>query len=141
MGEVNLTIYQAYLPADDPEAARRFYCDILGFELRGDVGKGALRWLTVGPPGQPGTSIVLTPPGVDPSISDEERRVIIDMMAKGTYGAINLATPSVDVTFAPMLMLMIWRHSLPLHGREINPEAYLRTHYEFLLRALLVRPT
>ena len=74
----------------------------LGFELRGDVGKGALRWLTVGPPGQPGTSIVLTPPGVDPSISDEERRVIIDMMAKGTYGAINLATPSVGATFAEL---------------------------------------
>ena len=102
MGEVNLTIYQAYLPADDPEAARRFYCDILGFELRGDVGKGALRWLTVGPPGQPGTSIVLTPPAVDPSISDDERRMIVDMMAKGTFGAINFATPSLDTTFAEL---------------------------------------
>ena len=99
---VNLTIHQTYLPQDDPDAALRFYCDVLGFELRGDVGKGPMRWLTVGPPGQPGTSIVLTPPAVDPSISDDERRMIVDMMAKGTFGAINFATPSLDTTFAEL---------------------------------------
>ena len=79
MRGVNLTIHQTYLPQDDPDAALRFYCDVLGFELRGDVGKGPMRWLTVGPPGQPGTSIVLTPPAVDPSISDDERRMIVDL--------------------------------------------------------------
>ena len=99
---MNLTIHQTYLPQDDPDAALRFYCDVLGFELRGDVGKGPMRWLTVGPPGQPGTSIVLTPPAVDPSISDDERRMIVDMMAKGTFGAINFATPSLDTTFAEL---------------------------------------
>ena len=99
---MNLTIHQTYLPQDDPDAALRFYCDVLGFELRGDVGKGPMRWLTVGPPGQPATSIVLTPPAVDPSISDDERRMIVDMMAKGTFGAINFATPSLDTTFAEL---------------------------------------
>ncbi len=99
---MELTIHQAYLAHDDPDAALRFYRDILGFEVRGDVGQGAMRWITVGPPNQPGTSIVLTPPAVDPSISDDERRIITDMMAKGTYGAINLATPSVDATFADL---------------------------------------
>ena len=93
---MNLTIHQTYLPQDDPDAALRFYCDVLGFELRGDVGKGPMRWLTVGPPGQPGTSIVLA------SISDDERRMIVDMMAKGTFGAINFATPSLDTTFAEL---------------------------------------
>ncbi len=99
---MDLTIHQAYLPQDDPDAAIRFYRDVLGFEVRGDVGQGAMRWITVGPPGQPGTSIVLTPPALDPSISDEERRVVTDMMAKGTYGAINLATVGVDATFAEL---------------------------------------
>lgn len=99
---MELTIHQTYLPHDDPEASLHFYRDLLGFEVRGDVGKGAMRWLTVGPPGQPGTSIVLTPPAVDPSISEDERRVIVDMMAKGTYAGINLATPSVGATFAEL---------------------------------------
>lgn len=99
---MNLTIHQTYLPHDDPDGAIRFYRDLLGFEIRGDVGQGTMRWITVGPLGQPDTSIVLTPPAVDPSISEEERRVITDMMAKGTYGAINLATPAVDATFAEL---------------------------------------
>lgn len=99
---MDLTIHQTYLPQDDPDAALAFYRDILGFEVRNDVGQGTMRWLTIGPVGQPGTSIVLTPPAVDPSISDDERRVITDMMAKGTYAGINLATPSVDATFAEL---------------------------------------
>jgi AraC-like DNA-binding protein len=39
----------------------------------------------VGPAGQPGTSIVLHPPAADPGITDDERRTIAEMMAKGTY--------------------------------------------------------
>jgi catechol 2,3-dioxygenase-like lactoylglutathione lyase family enzyme len=99
MAAMDLTIAQAYLPQDDPDAALAFYRDTLGFEVRGDVDYRGLRWITVGPAGQPGTSIVLTPPAVDPGITDDERRTIIEMMAKGTYGAINLATPDLDATF------------------------------------------
>ena len=99
MAAMDLTIAQAYLPQDDPDAALAFYRDTLGFEVRGDVDYRGLRWITVGPAGQPGTSIVLTPPAVDPGITEDERRTIIEMMAKGTYGAINLATPDLDATF------------------------------------------
>ncbi|MFC5177038.1 VOC family protein [Nocardioides taihuensis] len=96
---MDITIHSSFLPHDDPEAALAFYRDVLGFELRLDVGQGGLRWLTVGPPGQPGTSIVLHPPGVDPGITDNERRVIAEMMAKGTYGSILLATHDLDGAF------------------------------------------
>jgi catechol 2,3-dioxygenase-like lactoylglutathione lyase family enzyme len=96
---MDLTIHQAYLPQDDPEAALGFYRDTLGFEVRGDVDYRGLRWITVGPAGQPGTSIVLHPPGADPGITDDERRTIAEMMAKGTYAGINLATPDLDATF------------------------------------------
>jgi catechol 2,3-dioxygenase-like lactoylglutathione lyase family enzyme len=99
MAAMDLTIAQAYLPQDDPDAALAFYRDTLGFEVRGDVDYRGLRWITVGPAGQPGTSIVLHPPAADPGITDDERRTIIEMMAKGTYGAINLATPDLDATF------------------------------------------
>ena len=88
---MDITIHQAYLPHDDPDAALAFYRDTLGFEVRNDVDYRGLRWITVGPVGQPGTSIVLHPPGADPGITDDERRTIAEMMAKGTYAGINLA--------------------------------------------------
>ena len=96
---MDLTIAQAYLPQDDPDAALAFYRDTLGFEVRNDVDYRGLRWITVGPAGQPGTSIVLHPPGADPGITDDERRTIAEMMAKGTYAGINLSTPDLDATF------------------------------------------
>ena len=96
---MDITIHSSFLPHDDPEAALAFYRDTLGFELRLDVGHQGMRWLTVGPADQPGTSIVLHPPGVDPGITDDERRTITEMMAKGTYGSILLATKDLDGTF------------------------------------------
>jgi catechol 2,3-dioxygenase-like lactoylglutathione lyase family enzyme len=99
MTAMDITIHQAYLPQDDPDAALAFYRDTLGFEVRNDVDYRGLRWITVGPVGQPGTSIVLHPPGADPGITDDERRTIAEMMAKGTYAAINLATRDLDGTF------------------------------------------
>jgi uncharacterized glyoxalase superfamily protein PhnB len=96
---MDITIHSSFLPHDDPEAALAFYRDVLGFELRLDVGYNGMRWLTVGPADQPGTSIVLHPPGADPGITEEERRTITEMMAKGTYGSILLATKDLDGTF------------------------------------------
>ena len=96
---MDITIHSSFLAHNDPEAALAFYRDTLGFELRLDVGYEGMRWLTVGPPEQPNTSIVLHPPAVDPGITDDERRVITEMMAKGTYGSILLATKDLDGTF------------------------------------------
>ncbi|SDN39850.1 VOC family protein [Allokutzneria albata] len=100
---MDLNIHASFLPQDDPEAALAFYRDTLGFEVRNDVGYNGLRWITVGPVGQPRTSIVLHPPAVDPGITEDERRTITEMMAKGTYGGIVLATPDVDGTFAKLV--------------------------------------
>jgi len=76
-----------------------FYRDVLGFEVRSDVGRDKMRWITVGPANQPGTSILLAPPAADPGVTDDERRTITEMMAKGTYGWILLATQDLDGTF------------------------------------------
>jgi catechol 2,3-dioxygenase-like lactoylglutathione lyase family enzyme len=97
---MDITIHASALPHDDPDASLAFYRDILGFEVRADVGSGKMRWITVGPPGQPGTSILLAPPAADPGVTDDERRTITEMMAKGTYGWILLATKDLDGTFA-----------------------------------------
>ena len=99
---MDITIHASFLPHTDPEAALAFYRDTLGFEVRNDVGYQGMRWLTVGPPDQPGTSIVLSPAGVTPGVTEDERRTITEMMAKGTYAMILLATPDLDGTFAKL---------------------------------------
>jgi uncharacterized glyoxalase superfamily protein PhnB len=96
---MDLTIRASFLAHDDPEASLAFYRDALGFEVRLDVGQGTMRWITVGPPGQPDTSIVLHPPAVDPGITDEERRMVREMMAKGTYGMLLLSSKDLEATF------------------------------------------
>ena len=99
---MDISIHSSFLPHTDPEASLAFYRDLLGFEVRLDVGYENMRWITVGPVGQPGTSIVLSPPAADPGLTDEERRTIAEMMAKGTYGILMLATPDLDGVFAQL---------------------------------------
>jgi catechol 2,3-dioxygenase-like lactoylglutathione lyase family enzyme len=96
---MDITIHSTFLPHIDPEASLAFYRDTLGFEVRNDVGYDGMHWITVGPPDQPGTSIVLHPPAADPGTTDDERRTIAEMMAKGTYAVILLATKDLDATF------------------------------------------
>ncbi len=96
---MDITINASFLPQNDPEAALTFWRDTVGFEVRQDVGYSGMRWITVGPPSQPGTSIVLFPPGADPGVTDEERRTIAEMMAKGTFGIVTLASEDVDAAF------------------------------------------
>ena len=99
---MNITIHASFLPQSDPDASLAFYRDTLGFEVRNDVGYNGLRWITVGPPDQPGTSIVLFPPSATPGLTDDERRTIEEMMAKGTYATLLLATPDLDDAFAQL---------------------------------------
>jgi catechol 2,3-dioxygenase-like lactoylglutathione lyase family enzyme len=99
MTAMDITIHASFLPHDDPDASLAFFRDTLGFEVRSDVGHGKMRWITVGPADQPGTSIVLHPPAVDPGITDDERRAIVEMMAKGTFATLLLATADLDGVF------------------------------------------
>jgi catechol 2,3-dioxygenase-like lactoylglutathione lyase family enzyme len=99
VSDMDLSIHTTVLPHDDPEASLAFYRDTLGLEVRSDVGSGRMRWITVGPSDQPGTSILLGPPAANPGITDVERRTISEMMAKGTYGWIMLATSDLDTAF------------------------------------------
>jgi predicted enzyme related to lactoylglutathione lyase len=96
---MDITIHTAFLPHDDAEASLAFYRDTLGFEVRNDVEYNGMHWITVGPAGQPGTSIVLEPPAMDPGLTDDERRSIVEMIAKGSYARIILATADLDGTF------------------------------------------
>jgi catechol 2,3-dioxygenase-like lactoylglutathione lyase family enzyme len=99
---MDITIHSSFLPHNDPDASLAFYRDTLGFEVRNDVGYEGMRWITVGPAGQPDTSIVLHPPAASPGITDDERRTILELMAKGSYFGVNLATADLAGTFAKL---------------------------------------
>ncbi|MEU6430364.1 VOC family protein [Microbispora sp. NPDC046973] len=109
---MRVSIHSAFLPHDDPDVALAFYRDVLGFEVRGDVGYAGMRWITVGPVGEPGTSIVLYPPDGNPGITEDERRTIAEMMAKGTFAMITLAADDLDGLF----------ERLEAHGAEVVQE-------------------
>lgn len=96
---MKLLIHASFLPQQDPDAMVAFYRDVLGFEVRNDVGYEGMRWITVGPAEQPDTAIVLHPPAALPDLTDEEKRVIEELMAKGSFFGVNLSTPDVDATF------------------------------------------
>jgi catechol 2,3-dioxygenase-like lactoylglutathione lyase family enzyme len=96
---MDISIHHTFLPHTDPDASLAFYRDTLGFEVRNDVGYAGMRWITVGPADQTATSIVLHPPAADPGITEDERRTIAEMMAKGTYASIVLATKDLNGTF------------------------------------------
>jgi uncharacterized glyoxalase superfamily protein PhnB len=96
---MNISIHSSMLPHEDPEASLAFYRDTLGFEVRNDVEYGGMHWITVGPPNQPDTAIVLYPLAATAGLTDDERRTVAEMMAKGTYSSINLATTDLDATF------------------------------------------
>src|SRR6187200_145599 len=97
---MKITIHSSFLPHNDPDESLAFYRDTLGFEVRNDVGYGGMRWITVGPADQPDTAIVLHPPTAVPGMTDDERRTILELMAKGSYFGVNLATADLDATFA-----------------------------------------
>ncbi len=98
--DMKIIIHYAFLPHTDADAALEFYRDVLGFEVRNDVGYQDMRWITAGPAGQPDTSIVLHPPAADPGITDDERATILELIAKGSFAAITLATDDLDALFA-----------------------------------------
>lgn len=99
MGAMDITIHSSFLPHQDPDASVAFYRDTLGFEVRMDVGYQGMRWITVGPEGQPNTSVVLFPPQATPGITDDERRTVAEMMAKGTFATLVLAASDLDGVF------------------------------------------
>ena len=71
----------------DQDEALAFYTDKLGFEVRTDaVMDNGFRWLTVGPPDDPGFELVLAHAG-PPMVAEEDAATIRALVAKGALGA------------------------------------------------------
>ena len=97
----------------DQDRALQFYTETLGFTVTEDMDLGAMRWLTVSPPGAPDTHVLLErvgPPIVDPKTAE----TIDTLIAKGVGGSLflevedcrglfdQLVTRGVDVIQEPM---------------------------------------
>lgn len=95
-----MKIHSTFLPHSNPDESLAFWRDVIGFQVRLDVGYEGMRWITVGPEGQPDMNIVLYPPAADPGITDAEKTTIEEMMAKGTFASLLLASADVDADFA-----------------------------------------
>jgi predicted enzyme related to lactoylglutathione lyase len=95
---MDINIDATFLPHTDPDASLAFYRDLLGWEVRADVGKGTMRWITVAPVGS-ASAVVLEPPAMADGLTDAQRSAITEMIENGSYAFINLSTPDLDGVF------------------------------------------
>ncbi|MFJ8475648.1 VOC family protein [Kitasatospora sp. NPDC094011] len=96
---MSIELAQCFIAVDDHDRALAFYRDVLGFEVRNDVGFEGMRWVTVGSPDQPGVEIVLEPPLADPHASEDDRRAAAELLAKGLLRGVIFRTDDCDATF------------------------------------------
>ncbi len=97
---MDLKLSHCFIAVHDHDKALAFYRDVLGMEVRNDVGFEGMRWVTVGLPAQPGVEIVLEPPAAGPDASPADRRVMDELLAKGMLRGVIFATEDCDATFA-----------------------------------------
>lgn len=96
---MDITLSQCFIAVDDHDKALAFYRDVLGLDVRNDVGFEGMRWVTVGAPSQPDVAIVLEPPLADPGASPADRRAMAELLAKGLLRGVIFQTDDCDATF------------------------------------------
>ncbi|MDH6541623.1 VOC family protein [Streptomyces lavendulae] len=96
---MTINLSQCFIAVDDHDKALAFYRDVLGLEVRNDVGFEGMRWVTVGSPEQPDVEIVLEPPLADPGASPADRQAMAELLAKGLLRGVIFSTDDVDATF------------------------------------------
>ncbi|WP_033214515.1 VOC family protein [Streptomyces virginiae] len=96
---MDINLSQCFIAVDDHDKALAFYRDILGLEVRNDVGFEGMRWVTVASPTQPDVEIVLEPPLADPGASAADRQAMAELLAKGLLRGVIFSTDDVDATF------------------------------------------
>jgi catechol 2,3-dioxygenase-like lactoylglutathione lyase family enzyme len=97
-----IKVSSAQLWVHDQEAAREFWTEKVGFEVRSDITMpelGDFRWLAVGPPGQDDFSIALLAIPGPPVMDDETKQPIEALMAKGFAGSVFLTTDDVQAAY------------------------------------------
>jgi catechol 2,3-dioxygenase-like lactoylglutathione lyase family enzyme len=96
---MDLRLSHTFIAVDDHDKALGFYRDVLGLEVKTDVGFEGMRWVTLSPPAQPEIEIVLEPPSGDPNASPADKQALTELLAKGMLRAVIFTTDDVDATF------------------------------------------
>jgi catechol 2,3-dioxygenase-like lactoylglutathione lyase family enzyme len=96
MADMDVSVARCFVLVHDPDLALAFYRDVLGLELRNDVGNEGFRWITVGSASQPDVSIVLTNYQCG---SPEDGDVIAALLAKGALYGVHFSTKDLDLVF------------------------------------------
>jgi predicted enzyme related to lactoylglutathione lyase len=96
---MDIKLSQCFIAVDDHDKALAFYRDVLGLEVRNDVGFEGMRWVSVGAPSQPDVEIVLEPPVADPNASSADKEAAAELLAKGLLRGVIFATDDCDATF------------------------------------------
>jgi predicted enzyme related to lactoylglutathione lyase len=96
---MDIKLAQCFIAVDDHDKALAFYRDVLGLEVRNDVGFEGMRWVTVGAPSQPDVEIVLEPPLAHPNASPGDKEVMAELLAKGLLRGVIFRTDDCDATF------------------------------------------
>ena len=96
---MDIKVSHCFIAVDDHDKALGFYRDVLGLEVRNDVGFEGMRWVTVGSPLQPDIDIVLEPPLADPNASPVDKQAAAELLAKGMLRGVLFSTEDVDATF------------------------------------------
>ena len=94
----DVRLAQCFVAVDDHDKALAFYCDVLGFEVRNDVGYEGMRWVTVASTEQD-VEIVLEPPAASPDVSPADKQAMAELLAKGLLRAVNFTTTDCDALF------------------------------------------
>ncbi|AXI80829.1 VOC family protein [Peterkaempfera bronchialis] len=93
---MDLKLSHTFIQVHDQDEALAFYRDILGLQLRTDVEFDGYRWLSVGPPSQPGVEIVLESVGMGRPADEKTFR---ELLAKGSLSGVIFVTGDCDATF------------------------------------------
>ncbi|MFH8786912.1 VOC family protein [Streptomyces roseoverticillatus] len=96
---MDIKLSQCFIAVDDHDKALAFYRDVLGFEVRNDVGFEGMRWVTVGAPSQPDVEIVLEPPAANPNASPADKQAMAELLAKGMLRGVIFSTDDCDAAF------------------------------------------
>jgi len=96
---MDINLSTCFIAVDDFDKAIAFYRDVLGLEVRLDVGYEGMRWVTVGSPDQPDVNIVLEPPLADPNASSADKEAMAELLAKGLLRGVIFTTDDCDATF------------------------------------------
>lgn len=94
---MNISLQYSHITVNDLDESLAFYRDVLGLEVRNDVGSDGQRWVTLGSAAQPDLELVLSVLHAGRSKNDGD--ALQQLLVKGVLPNIVFRTDDLDATF------------------------------------------